>query len=162
MVVFAFMMVLVLVLMFMFVFMSVHVIFVGMLVMVILMVVIVFVLMRMLVIVRMFMAMLMHVLVFFNTVYNDMRMCAFDTALDALFEVICDTGNTQRIELILTGFYAARKLGKRCEEHVACCAHIAFDIESLHGLTSDVVDHAGRVARTESVVDINDRDTART
>ena len=158
MVVFAFVMVLVLVLMFMFVFMSVHVIFVGMLVMVILMVVIVFVLMRMFVV----MFMLVHVLIFFNTVYDDMRMCAFDAALDALFEVICDTGNAQRIELILTGFYAARKLGKRCEEHVACCAHIAFDIKSLHGLTSDVVDHAGRVARTESVVDINDRDTART
>lgn len=155
MVVFAFVMVLVL--MFMFVFMSVHVIFVGMLVMVILMVVIVFVLMRMFVV----MFMLVHVLIFFNTVYDDMRMCAFDAALDALFEVICDTGNTQRIELILTGFYAARKLGKRCEEHVACCAHIAFDIESLHGLTSDVVDHAGRISCTESVVDINDRDTAR-
>ena len=107
-VMFAFMMVLVL----MFVFMSMHVIFVVMLV-----VVIVFVLMRMFVIVvimRMFMAMLMHVLVFFNTIYNDMRMCAFDAALDALFEVICDTGNTQRIELIFTCFYAARKLGKRC------------------------------------------------
>ena len=153
-VMFAFMMVIVL----MFVFMSVHVVFVGMLVMVILMVVIVFMLMRMFVV----MAMLMHVLVFFNTIYNDMRMCAFDAALDALFEVICDTGNAQRIELIFTRFYAARKLGKRCEEHVACCAHIAFDIESLHGLTSDVVDHAGRISCTESVVDINYSNAART
>ena len=120
--------------------------------------VVVFVFMSMFVIVVMF----MHVLIFFNTIHNNVCMCTFNTALDALFEIICDTGNTQRIELIFTRFYAASKLGKRCEEHVACCAHIAFDIKSLHGLTSDVVDHAGRISCTESVVDIYDGNAART
>ena len=103
----------------------------------------------------------MHVFIFFNTMDCNVCVGAFDTALDALFELICDIRNAKRIKLVLTGFNVARKLGQRSQEHVSCSAHIAFDIKSLHGLTSDVVDHAGRVARTESVVDINDRDTAR-
>ena len=105
--------------------------------------------------------MLMHVLIFFDTVYDDMRMRAFDAALDALFELIGNTGNTNRIKLYFAGLYVAGKLSQRCEKHVSCSAHIAFDIKSLHGLTSDVVDHAGRISCTESVVDINDRDAAR-
>ena len=132
-------------------FMSVHVIFVGVFVMVI----VIFV------VVVMFMRMLMHVLIFFDTVYDDMRMRAFDAALDALFELIGNTGNTNRIKLYFAGLYVAGKLSQRCEKHVSCSAHIAFDIKSLHGLTSDVVDHAGRISCTESVVDINDRDAAR-
>ena len=87
------------VVMVMLVIMCMHVLFVSML-----MVVIMFV--------RMLMIMFMYVLVFFDTVNNYMRMCAFDTALDALFETICDTGNANGIELIFTCFYAARKLGQ--------------------------------------------------
>ena len=109
-----------------------------------------------------FMMMIMHVFIFFDTVDSDASVGAFDTALDALFEFICDIGNAQRIELFCTRFYVARELSQRCQEHVSCSTHIAFDIKSLHGLTSDVIDHAGRIARTESVVDINYSDTART
>ena len=135
-------------------FMSVHVIFV---------VVVMFMrmLMRMFVVIVIMVMMLMHVLIFFDTVYDDMRMRAFDAALDALFELIGNTGNTNRIKLYFAGLYVAGKLSQRCEKHVSCSAHIAFDIKSLHGLTSDVVDHAGRISCTESVVDINDRDAAR-
>ena len=103
----------------------------------------------------------MHVFIFFDTMDSNVRVGAFDTALDALFEFICDIRNANGIKLFLTGFNVARKLGQRSQEHVSCSAHIAFDIKSLHGLTSDVVDHAGRVACAESVVDINYRDTAR-
>ena len=126
-------------------------------VLVLFMVMVVFMLVFVVVLVGMF----MHVLIFFNTMDRNVCVGAFDTALDALFEFICDIGNANGIKLFLTGFNVARKLSQRCEEHVSCSAHIAFDIKSLHGLTSDVVDHAGRIARTESVVDINDRDTAR-
>ena len=135
-------------------FMSVHVIFV---------VVVMFMrmLMRMFVVIVIMVIMLMHVLIFFDTVYDDMRMRPFDAALDALFELICNTGNADGIKLFFACFYAAGKLGQRCQEHVSCCAHIAFDIESLHGLTPDVVYHAGRIAGAESVIDINDRDAAR-
>ena len=110
----------------------------------------------------MFVSMLMHVLILFLAVNRDMRMRAFYAALDALFEAVCDIRNAYRIKFVFTSFNVARKLRKRCQEHVSCCAHIAFDIESLHGLTSDVVDHAGRISCTESVVDINDSNTART
>lgn len=80
------------VMMFMLVFelMSVCMIFVGVLVMVLLMVMIV--LMSMFVIVVM---MIMHVFIFFDTIYSDVCMRAFDTALDALFELICNIGNAQ-------------------------------------------------------------------
>lgn len=146
-------------------FMSVHVIFVGVFVMVIVIFVVVVMFMRMLmrmfVVIVIMVMMLMHVLIFFDTVYDDMRMRAFDAALDALFELIGNTGNTNRIKLYFAGLYVAGKLSQRCEKHVSCSAHIAFDIKSLHGLTSDVVDHAGRISCTESVVDINDRDAAR-
>ena len=146
-------------------FMSVHVIFVGVFVMMIVIFVVVVMFMRMLmrmfVVIVIMVMMLMHVLIFFDTVYDDMRMRAFDAALDALFELIGNTGNTNRIKLYFAGLYVAGKLSQRCEKHVSCSAHIAFDIKSLHGLTSDVVDHAGRISCTESVVDINDRDAAR-
>ena len=85
--------------------MRVHVTFVGMLVVVIFMVVLVF--MRMLVI-----PVLMHVLIFFNAIYNYVRMRAFDTALDALFETICDIGNANGIKLFFARLNAARKLGQ--------------------------------------------------
>ena len=141
------------VVLFMFVrmFMCVRMIFVGMFMVVLMRMIMVFVLVMM----------LMHVLIFFNTIDNNMRMCAFDAALDALFEMICDTGNANGIKLFFAGVNTASKLCKRCEEHVACCAHIAFDIESLHGLTSNVVDHAGRISCTETVVDIYDSNAAR-
>ena len=102
-----------------------HVVFMGMFVMMI--VLRVFVLMFMMVL-----TMLMHVFIFFHTVNNNMRVRAFDSAFDALFEFICNVRNTKRIKLILTGFNVARELGKRCKEHVSCSAHIAFDIKSLH------------------------------
>lgn len=80
--------------MLMFVFMSVHVIFVGVFVMVIVLLMVMIVLMSMFVIVVM-MFMLVHVLIFFDTIYSNVRMGAFDAALDALFELICNTGNAQ-------------------------------------------------------------------
>ena len=101
-----------------------HVVFMGMFVMMI--VLRVFVLMFMMV------SMFMHVFIFFNTMNCNVCVCAFDTALDALFEFICDIRNANGIKLFLTGFNVARKLGKRCKEHVACSTHIAFDIKSLH------------------------------
>ena len=42
-----------------------------------------------------FMMMLMHVLIFFNTVNRNMCVGAFDTAFDALFEVIGDSRNAK-------------------------------------------------------------------
>ena len=85
-------------------FMSVHVIFV---------VVVMFMrmLMRMFVVIVIMVMMLMHVLIFFDTVYDDMRMRPFDAALDALFELIGNTGNTNRIKLFFAGLYVAGKLG---------------------------------------------------
>ena len=87
-----------------------HVIFMGMFVMMI--VLRVFMLMFVVVLVNlMFVFMFMHVFIFFHTMNNDMRVCAFDTALDALFEFICDIRNANGIKLFLTGFNVARKLG---------------------------------------------------
>ena len=40
-----------------------------------------------------FVRMLVHVLIFFNTVNGNVCMSAFDAALDALFEFICDVRN---------------------------------------------------------------------
>ena len=137
---------------FMFMFMSMSMPLVGMLMMVI-------VLMSMFVVVVVMM--FMHVLIFFHAAHDDVRVSAFDTALDALFEHEFNIGNAQRIKLVLTSLYIACKFGQRCQEHVSCCAHIAFDVESLHALTSDVIDHAGRVSCAESVVDINYSDTTR-
>ena len=96
-------------------FMSVHVIFVGVFVMMIVIFVVVVMFMRMLmrmfVVIVIMVMMLMHVLIFFDTVYDDMRMRAFDAALDALFELIGNTGNTNRIKLFFAGLYVAGKLG---------------------------------------------------
>ena len=83
-----------------------HVVFMGMFVMMI--VLRVFVLMFMMVLMLMF----MHVFILFHTVNNDMRMRAFYSALDALFEFICDIRNANGIKLFLTGLNVARKLGK--------------------------------------------------
>lgn len=57
-----------------------------------------------------FMVMFMHVFIFFNTMNCNVRVGAFDTALDALFEFICDIRNANGIKLFLTGFNVARKL----------------------------------------------------
>ena len=43
----------------------------------------------------MFVRMFMHVFIFFNTMNCNVRVGAFDTALDALFEFICNIGNAQ-------------------------------------------------------------------
>jgi hypothetical protein len=59
----------------------------------------------------MFVRMFMHVFIFFNTMDCYMCVCAFDAALDALFEFICDIRNANGIKLFLTGFNIARKLG---------------------------------------------------
>ena len=37
----------------------------------------------------------MHVFIFFDTMDSNVRVGAFDTALDALFEFICNIGNAQ-------------------------------------------------------------------
>ena len=87
---------------------------------------------RVFVLMFMMVLMLMNVFIFFHTVNNNMRVRAFDSAFDALFEFICNVRNTKRIKLFLTGFNVARELGKRCKEHVTCRTHIAFDIKSLH------------------------------
>ena len=58
----------------------------------------------------MFVGMFMHVFIFFNTMNCNVCVGAFDTALDALFEFICDIRNAKRIKLVLTGFNVARKL----------------------------------------------------
>ena len=59
----------------------------------------------------MFVRMFMHVFIFFNTMNCNVRVGAFDTALDALFEFICDIRNANGIKLFLTGFNITRKLG---------------------------------------------------
>ena len=105
-----------------------------------LMMVVVIVMMMLLVVM---VVMLMHVLIFFHAKRNYFRVGASDTALNAALKVICDIGNSQCVELVLAGLYVARQLGQRCQEHVACSAHVAFDIKSLHRLSSDVIDHAG-------------------
>lgn len=58
-----------------------------------------------------FVMMFMHVFIFFNTINCNVRVGAFDTALDALFEFICDIRNANGIKLFLTGINVARKLG---------------------------------------------------
>ena len=76
------------------------------------MVVFVFMLVIVVVLVNlMFVHMFMHVFIFFNTMNCNVRVGAFDTALDALFEFICDIRNANGIKLFLTGINVARKLG---------------------------------------------------
>lgn len=67
-------------------------VFMVMMMIMLFMIVVVFMLMFMCMNVT-FVRMLVHVLIFFNTVNGNMCMCAFDAALDALFEFICDVRN---------------------------------------------------------------------
>ena len=81
-------------------------------VLVFLMVMVVFMLVFVVVLMNlMFVRMFMHVFIFFNTMNRNVRVCAFDAALDALFEFICDIRNANGIKLFLAGFNVARKLG---------------------------------------------------
>ena len=80
-------------------------------VLVFIMVMVVFMLVFVVVLVSlMFMSVFMHVLIFFNTMDRTVCMGAFDAALDALFEFICDIRNANGIKLFLTCFNVARKL----------------------------------------------------
>jgi hypothetical protein len=86
--------------------------FVSVVVFLMVMVVPVFMLVFVVVLVNlMFVRMFMHVFIFFNTVDCNVCVCAFDAALDALFEFICDIRNANGIKLFLTGFNITRKLG---------------------------------------------------
>ena len=83
----------VIVIMVMFVLMSMRM---SVLVLLMVMVVPVFMLVFVVVLVNlMFVRMFMHVFIFFNTVNCNVRVCAFDAALDALFEFICDIRNAK-------------------------------------------------------------------
>ena len=69
-------------------------------VLVFLMVVVVFMLVFVMVLVNLmfmgvFVRMFMHVLIFFDTMDSNVRVGAFDAALDALFEFICDIRNAK-------------------------------------------------------------------
>lgn len=78
--------------------------------------------------------MLVQVLVFFHTECGNVRVRAFDSALNAVFKLIGNVRYADRIELLLTGLNVSREFRQRCQEHVSCRAHIAFDIKSLHCL----------------------------
>jgi hypothetical protein len=70
----------------------------------------------------------MKMLILLNAQRNDTRMGACYAALYALLKTVCNIRNTQRIELVFARFDIACELCERCQEHVTCSTHIAFNI----------------------------------
>ena len=69
--------------------------FVLVLMMMVVIVMLVFMSVCVLLVMMLFMVMVMHVLIFFDTMNCNVCVGAFDTALDALFEFICDIRNAK-------------------------------------------------------------------
>ena len=80
-----------------------------------------------------FMLVCMHMLLALaHAVYPDIGVHADDTAFRGYLKIEGDTGDAQCVEFRFAGFPVARKVRKRCREHVSCGAHVAFEIQSLH------------------------------